>query len=145
MLLQIARVIVREVEPERVILFGSHARGDAGPDCDVDAAGDLHQAVVVGQVAQFSSHVSSSREEVEAGTVRSFDDMTKGEIDLKVVADRTAAVRSYVEELRRLPSDSLEEFLADRRNPRSAGSLLRHALVPLQSGAPHLVSGTLST
>jgi predicted nucleotidyltransferase len=28
--------IVREFAPERVILFGSHARGDAGPDSDVD-------------------------------------------------------------------------------------------------------------
>ncbi|MCP3958455.1 MAG: nucleotidyltransferase domain-containing protein [bacterium] len=36
MLLQMARVIVREVEPERIVLFGSHARGSARPDSDVD-------------------------------------------------------------------------------------------------------------
>ena len=30
------RRIVRQFEPERVILFGSHARGNAGPDSDVD-------------------------------------------------------------------------------------------------------------
>jgi predicted nucleotidyltransferase len=30
------RRIVRQFRPERVILFGSHARGDAGPDSDVD-------------------------------------------------------------------------------------------------------------
>jgi uncharacterized protein len=36
MLRQMTRVIVDEVEPERIILFGSHARGDAGPDSDVD-------------------------------------------------------------------------------------------------------------
>jgi uncharacterized protein len=30
------RRIVREFRPERVILFGSHARGKAGPDSDVD-------------------------------------------------------------------------------------------------------------
>lgn len=29
-------VIVREVDPDAVILFGSRARGDAGPDSDVD-------------------------------------------------------------------------------------------------------------
>jgi predicted nucleotidyltransferase len=29
-------VIVRRFDPERIILFGSHARGDAGPDSDVD-------------------------------------------------------------------------------------------------------------
>lgn len=28
--------IVRRFRPERVILFGSHARGDGGPDSDVD-------------------------------------------------------------------------------------------------------------
>jgi predicted nucleotidyltransferase len=30
------RRIVREFRPERVIVFGSHARGEAGPDSDVD-------------------------------------------------------------------------------------------------------------
>lgn len=29
-------VIVREVDPQTVILFGSHARGDTRPDSDVD-------------------------------------------------------------------------------------------------------------
>jgi predicted nucleotidyltransferase len=33
---QMVQVIVREVNPEAVILFGSHARGDARPDSDVD-------------------------------------------------------------------------------------------------------------
>jgi predicted nucleotidyltransferase len=28
--------IVKTFNPERIILFGSHARGDAGPDSDVD-------------------------------------------------------------------------------------------------------------
>ncbi|HYN21440.1 MAG TPA: nucleotidyltransferase domain-containing protein [Thermoanaerobaculia bacterium] len=30
------RRIVSRFRPERIILFGSHARGDAGPDSDVD-------------------------------------------------------------------------------------------------------------
>jgi uncharacterized protein len=30
------RPIVRTFHPDRVILFGSHARGEAGPDSDVD-------------------------------------------------------------------------------------------------------------
>ena len=36
---QIRRIvnrIVRQFHQERIILFGSHARGDAGPDSDVD-------------------------------------------------------------------------------------------------------------
>ena len=33
---RMARRIVRLFDPERVILFGSHARGEAGPDSDVD-------------------------------------------------------------------------------------------------------------
>src|SRR5437868_12809043 len=28
--------IVKRFHPEQIILFGSHARGDAGPDSDVD-------------------------------------------------------------------------------------------------------------
>lgn len=33
---QMVRRIVREFAPDRVILFGSHARGEAGLDSDVD-------------------------------------------------------------------------------------------------------------
>ena len=33
---EMVRRIVRQFHPERVILFGSHARGEAGPDSDVD-------------------------------------------------------------------------------------------------------------
>jgi len=29
-------ILVREARPERMILFGSYARGDAGPDSDLD-------------------------------------------------------------------------------------------------------------
>ena len=32
----LARLIGTEFSPSRVILFGSHARGDAGPDSEVD-------------------------------------------------------------------------------------------------------------
>ena len=33
---QMVRVIVERFDPERIILFGSYARGTAGPDSDVD-------------------------------------------------------------------------------------------------------------
>src|SRR5947208_3858441 len=33
---QMVRRIVSQFRPERIILFGSHARGDSGPDSDVD-------------------------------------------------------------------------------------------------------------
>lgn len=36
LLAQMARVIVQEVGPERIVLFGSHARGDARADSDID-------------------------------------------------------------------------------------------------------------
>ena len=39
----IVKIIVRESAPDAVILFGSHARGDARPDSDVDL-------MVVGEV-----------------------------------------------------------------------------------------------
>lgn len=33
---EMVRRLVERFHPEKVILFGSHARGDAGPDSDVD-------------------------------------------------------------------------------------------------------------
>ncbi len=33
---EMARCIVERFDPEKIILFGSHARGTAGPDSDVD-------------------------------------------------------------------------------------------------------------
>jgi predicted nucleotidyltransferase len=33
---EMVRRIVRDFSPEKIILFGSHARGDAGADSDVD-------------------------------------------------------------------------------------------------------------
>lgn len=33
---EMVRRIVSQFNPEKVILFGSHARGEAGPDSDVD-------------------------------------------------------------------------------------------------------------
>jgi predicted nucleotidyltransferase len=33
---EMVRRIVEAVHPDKIILFGSHARGDAGPDSDVD-------------------------------------------------------------------------------------------------------------
>ena len=36
LLQQAVRMIVDEVAPEMIILFGSHARGDARPDSDLD-------------------------------------------------------------------------------------------------------------
>jgi predicted nucleotidyltransferase len=35
-IIRMTRRIVRGFDPERIILFGSYARGDAGPDSDVD-------------------------------------------------------------------------------------------------------------
>ena len=33
---EMVKRIVKQFHPEKIILFGSHARGDAGPDSDVD-------------------------------------------------------------------------------------------------------------
>lgn len=39
---EMVRRIVERFNPERIILFGSHARGTAGPDSDVDLLVVLH-------------------------------------------------------------------------------------------------------
>jgi predicted nucleotidyltransferase len=36
LLRQMVEVIIRDVDPETIILFGSRARGEARPDSDVD-------------------------------------------------------------------------------------------------------------
>jgi predicted nucleotidyltransferase len=35
--------IIRRFDPLRIVLFGSHARGDAGPDSDIDLLVVFHQ------------------------------------------------------------------------------------------------------
>ena len=51
---EIIRRIVRIAAPERIILFGSTARGDAGPDSDLDLlvvkAGNVHRRELAGQI-----------------------------------------------------------------------------------------------
>lgn len=66
--------------------------------------------------------------------------MTASPVRLKLVRERLAAVVEYVEALRALPQESEEVFLADRRNPDSAESLLRRALEALFDVARHLLA-----
>ena len=66
--------------------------------------------------------------------------MTPGEIDLKSVSDRLEIVHVCLEDLRRLPAETLEEFSADFRNPGTAESLLRRALEALFDLLRHLLS-----
>ena len=39
---EIAARIVRQFRPEKILVFGSHARGDAGPDSDLDLVVLMH-------------------------------------------------------------------------------------------------------
>jgi uncharacterized protein YutE (UPF0331/DUF86 family) len=68
--------------------------------------------------------------------------VTPGTIDLKVVGDRLALVSDCLDGLRSLPQASVDEFLADRRNPLAADTLLRRALEALFDVARHLLSRT---
>lgn len=54
LLSEIVRLIVQEVDPETIILFGSRARGDAHPDSDVD--------LLVVENAPFTAERSRRRE-----------------------------------------------------------------------------------
>jgi predicted nucleotidyltransferase len=51
---EIIRRIVAVAQPERILLFGSFARGDAGPNSDLDLlvvkAGDYHRGRLTGQI-----------------------------------------------------------------------------------------------
>ncbi|MGH2560626.1 MAG: nucleotidyltransferase domain-containing protein [Thermomicrobiales bacterium] len=51
---EIVRRIVRVAQPQRIILFGSFARGDAGPNSDLDLlvikAGHYHRGKLAGHI-----------------------------------------------------------------------------------------------
>lgn len=82
---KMVRRMVRQFHPERIILFGSQARGDAGPDSDMDllivmpVKGAKHKKEIEIRVAFHHIHVSkdiivttpedfASRKEI-AGTI----------------------------------------------------------------------------
>lgn len=66
--------------------------------------------------------------------------MTPGPIDLKIVANRLDLVDRYLVTLRTIPFESIEQFLADERNPAAAESLLRRAIESLLDTARHLLA-----
>jgi predicted nucleotidyltransferase len=53
-LAEIVRRIVEVARPEKIILFGSAARGERGPDSDVDVlvvkSGDIHRGRLAGRI-----------------------------------------------------------------------------------------------
>jgi uncharacterized protein YutE (UPF0331/DUF86 family) len=66
--------------------------------------------------------------------------MTPGRVDLKVVANRTSAVRRMLSQLRQLPTGSQEEFAADFRSAAAAESLLRRTIESLLDATRHLLA-----
>jgi uncharacterized protein YutE (UPF0331/DUF86 family) len=66
--------------------------------------------------------------------------VTASAVRLKLVRERLAAVAEYIDALRGLPQETEAAFLADRRNPDSAESLLRRALEALFDVARHLLA-----
>jgi predicted nucleotidyltransferase len=67
--------IVREFQPEKIILFGSHARGDAKPDSDVDLLvimprnGKEHHQQASGDSFEMSSRISNRHPGAYAGRI----------------------------------------------------------------------------
>ncbi len=66
--------------------------------------------------------------------------MTRGQVDLKLVTARLEIVAACLRELRSLPANSLEEFVADSRNPAAAESFVRRGLEALLDVARHLLA-----
>jgi uncharacterized protein YutE (UPF0331/DUF86 family) len=66
--------------------------------------------------------------------------VTRGRVDLKVVADRMEIAASCLREIRALPAATLADFLADPRNPAAAESFLRRSLEALLDAARHLLA-----
>jgi predicted nucleotidyltransferase len=53
-LAEVVRRVVKVAQPDRIILFGSAARGDSGPDSDLDLlvvkSGPIHRRAVARQI-----------------------------------------------------------------------------------------------
>jgi len=61
-------------------------------------------------------------------------------ISLKIVRERLDYAEECLRELRALPSEDLEAFLSDRRNPLAADALLRRAIEALFDTARHMLA-----
>lgn len=66
--------------------------------------------------------------------------MTMGRVSLKIVADLLRTIEVCLEDLRKLPTDSLEEFTFDFRNSAAAESLLRRAIQALFDLLRHILA-----
>lgn len=66
--------------------------------------------------------------------------MTPSEMRAKTIVDRIGIVRSMLDNLRKLPLGSLEEFTGDSRNAPAAESLLRRALEALMDLGRHILA-----
>lgn len=66
--------------------------------------------------------------------------MTRSRIDRKVVRDRLELASSCIADLRAVRTATLEAFVADRRNPAAADSLLRRAIEALFDTTRHILA-----
>lgn len=66
--------------------------------------------------------------------------MTPGTVKLEIVLGRLAVARAMVESLRAVPAATLEQFLADPRNPAASESYLRRALEALLDAGRHVLA-----
>lgn len=66
--------------------------------------------------------------------------MSPSHIDRGVVATKVETIEEMLRGLRSLPSETLDEFLADSRNPAAAESYLRRALEALLDLGRHLLA-----
>ncbi len=66
--------------------------------------------------------------------------MIPGKISRRIVYDRLAWIERMLSEIRALPLDSREAFLADRRNVWAAESCLRRALEALLDIGRHILA-----
>lgn len=73
--------LVRRFDPERIILFGSHARGDARPDSDIDLL------VVLASV--------DNRREARIGMLRELRDLAVA-VDVMVTTPKDLATRASI-------------------------------------------------
>ena len=96
LLQQAVRTILEEVDPEMIILFGSHARGDARPDSDLD--------LLVVESGAFGKERSRDQE-----SVRLYDALGGLGVSQDILVCSTAEVEYWRDSLNHVVARALRE------------------------------------
>jgi predicted nucleotidyltransferase len=117
----LTRAVVERFSPERILLFGSRARGDHHPDSDYDVMVVLDTSPQPADAVARAIHDIHTNVDVIVDTCERFQRRRSDVGTLEYVADREGRIlymraasldRRFVRETPKVPPESLKEWLA---------------------------------